>query len=623
MSLTARRSLGLFAAAAVVFSACSGTATPAPTAAPTAAATPAATVAPTPAPTTAATPAPTTAATATPAPTAAGPDLFSSTYATRRTAGKAGGTVIIGDWQEANLWNPYYQGQVIEANITSAVFRGLVTSTDDFKYAVDLSVDPAPLLSNGGVKVPGDSGDAMTVTWKMKAGQLWSDGSPITCDDIAATEKWVMDPDNTGLYGGTTGYEDITAIDCPDATTAVMHFKKVYFDYLVLFPAILQKAYITTIPVKDQVTGKGWQNADMAKVPVSGPFMYDTITPKQELRLKKNPNWKNPITGETAYLDEVVFKWYGDTAAMIAGYKAGEIDHAGDLQDGDLPSVADLGSQVKPLDALQYEFLRPNWGVSGVTGKPSVMSDLAMRQALAYATDKESINTRLLGGTATIAWTNVSPFAWYYSEPTKLSFDLEKAKTVLETAGWVAGADGVRAKNGVKAEVLLCTTTKQLRQDVLALLAKSLKDIGVAAEVKPVSADDIFATYNESTKDTPCNLSRHNFDVALHTFSVPLSPNSNYPVYHTGQEAPNGQNDAQINDPTVDKILDDLKGTVDFSKGLGLMTQWQQIYVDQVVEVPLYFRKDVNLVQPYIGNWTGNPTSTGYTWNIGDWYLNK
>jgi len=73
----------------------------------------------------------------------------------------------------------------------------------------------------------------------------------------------------------------------------------------------------------------------------------------------------------------------------------------------------------------------------------------------------------------------------------------------------------------------------------------------------------------------------------------------------------------------VDQILNSLKGTVDFQKALDLMTQWQQVYVDQVVEVPLYFRKDVHLVQPYVKNWTGNPTSTGETWNVGDWFVQK
>jgi peptide/nickel transport system substrate-binding protein len=610
-----KRLITLVGVVVIVAAACQGaTSTTAPTAAPTAAP---ATQAP-------ATAAPATQAPATEAPSAppAEPNLFSSTYPSRRAQGTPGGTVIYGDWQEANLWNPYYQGQVIEANVTSAVFRGLVTSTDDFKYAVDLAADPAPTLANGGV-VLGQNGDAMTVTWKLLDGQLWSDGTPITCDDIVATQNWVMSPDNTGLYGGTTGYADITKIDCPSPTDVVMHFKNVYFDYLVLFGWVLQKAYIESIPVKDQVTGKGWSATDMPNVPVSGPFVYDTITPGQELRLKKNPNWKNPLTGEPAYLDAVVWKWYGDADAMIAGYRAGEIDAMGDLTDGDLPKVQDLGDQVKPLDALQYEFLRPNWGVNGTTGNPSPMADPAMRQALALATNKDEINQRLLGGNATIAWTNVSPFAWYYVEPTKTPFDIAQANAVLDQAGWVKGADGIREKQGVKANVELCTTTRQLRQDNLALVASWLKEIGINATVSPVSAADIFASYNEGTPETKCNLSRHNFDVALHTYSVPLSPQSNYPVYVSDQGAPNGQNDANVNDPAIDEIFKSLKGTVDFTKALDLMDQWQKVYVDKTVEVPEYFRKDVNVVQPYLKNWTGNPTSTGYTWNVGDWFVQK
>jgi hypothetical protein len=129
----------------LVAAACQGASTtPAPTTAPATAAP--ATAAP-------ATAAPATAAPATPAPTAAPaePNLFDSTYPSRRTDGQDGGTVIYGDWQEANLFNPYYQGQVIETNVTTAVFRGLTTSTDDFKYAVDLAADPAPTLANGGV----------------------------------------------------------------------------------------------------------------------------------------------------------------------------------------------------------------------------------------------------------------------------------------------------------------------------------------------------------------------------------------------------------------------------------------------------------------------------------------
>ena len=176
----------------------------------------------------------------------------------------------------------------------------------------------------------------------------------------------------------------------------------------------------------------------------------------------------------------------------------------------------------------------------------------------------------------------------------------------------------------MKAELLLCTTTRQLRQDTLALVAADLAKIGIKATVQAVSAADIFATYNEGTDETPCNLSRHvGWDVALHTFSVPLSPNSNYPVYHSSQVAPNGQNDAQVNDPDIDRILNELKTTADFTKGLALMKEFQKIYVEQAVEIPLYFRQDVNVVQPYVKNWFGNPTSVGHTWNCADWFIQK
>jgi len=606
-----KRLITLVGIAAIVATACQGaTATTAPSAAP-------ATAAP-------ATAAPATAAPATEAPSAAPaePNLFGSTYPSRRVAGTPGGTVIIGDWQEANLWNPYYQNQVSEAVITTAVWRGLTTSTDDFKYATDLAADPAPTLTNGGV-VLGQNGDAMTVTWKLRPGQLWSDGTPITCADVVATQTWVMDPANTGLTGGTTGFADVTKIDCPDPNTAVMHFKNLYFDYLGLYSWILPKAYIESIPVKDQVTGKGWASADMPKVPVSGPYLYDTITPGQELRLKKNPNWKNPISGETAYLDAVVWKWYGDADAMIAGYKAGEIDFAYDLADSDLPKLQDLGDQVKPLDALQYEHYALNWGKNNSTGVMSPFADPAVRLAVALATNKDEINTRLLGGNATIAWSHISPFAWYYTEPKKTPFDIAQANAVLDQAGWVKGADGIRAKNGQKLELEMCTTTRQVRQDTLALQAGYLKQIGISASVNPVSASDLFASYNESTPQMKCNISRSNNDLALFTSLMPLSPNGMYSTFVSDQVPPNGQNDGQVNSPEADQIFNDLKNTVDFSKALDLMTQWQKVYVDQVVEVPIYFRKDVSLVQPYLKNWTGNPTSTGYTWNVGDWFLQK
>jgi peptide/nickel transport system substrate-binding protein len=440
-----------------------------------------------------------------------------------------------------------------------------------------------------------------------------------------------MDKDNTGLFGGRAGYEDVKAFDCTDPQTIVLHFGKIYEGYLGMYGVPLPKAYMSKFSIKDHVAHKGMTAADMPNVPVSGPFKYKSVTPGQEIDLVRNDNYKNPFDGKPANLDELVMKWYGDADAMIAGYKSGDFDIANDLNDADLPKIADQGDQVHALDSLTYEFLRPNWNPDVCSpnaavqdrGKGCPASDPAIREAVRWAVNKEEINSRLLGGAAALGFTNVSPNAWFYSDPPTYSFDPEKAKSVLDAAGWTVGADGVREKNGLKAKVELCTTTRQVRQDTLALISSYLKDVGIDSVVNAVSPTDIFATYNEATDQTPCALSKYHYDIAEHAFSVPLDPNANYATYHSSQIEPDGGNDGFIKDPEVDSILDGVKGTVDFAKIKDLMGQWQKVYVDKTIEIPLYFRKEVYLVSPKVVNFTGNPTSQGPTWNSFDWGITQ
>jgi peptide/nickel transport system substrate-binding protein len=606
-----KRFVGLFASTMIVFAACQGAASPSPS-------TPVAS-----------TPAESPAGSGGPAASASGaaagaPDLFGTKYKDTRVAGTTGGQVIFADWQEATEFNFYYQGQVTEANLSAATQGGLVTVTDDFKYAPDQAAE-IPTLDNGGVVVPGANGAAMTVTWKLRAGLKWSDGSPLTCDDYLYTQNWIMDKHNTGLYAGTSGYEDVTKFECTDPQTIVLHFGKIYEGYLGMYGVPLPKAYMSKFTVKEAVQHKGMGAADMPKVPVSGPFKYKSVTSGAEIRLVRNDNYTNPWDQKPANLDTLIFKWYGDADAMIAGYKGGEFDIANDLNDADLPKIADQGDQVKQLDSLTYEFLRPNWNPDVCSpkitdrGKGCPVSDPAIREAIRWAVNKDEINTRLLGGAAALGFTNVSPNAWFYSDPPTYTFDPEKAKSVLDAAGWVAGADGVRAKGGLKANIELCTTTRQVRQDTLALVSSYLKNVGIDSTVNAVSPTDIFATYNEATDQTPCALSKSHYDLAEHAFSVPLDPNANYSTYHSSQVEPNGGNDGFIKDPDVDRILDGVKGTVDFAKIKELMAEWQKIYVDKTIEIPLYFRKEVYLVNPKVSNFTGNPTSQGPTWNAYDW----
>ncbi len=247
----------------------------------------------------------------------------------------------------------------------------------------------------------------------------------------------------------------------------------------------------------------------------------------------------------------------------------------------------------------------PNTG--GCSRNPAVQdrgpgcptADPAIRAAIAYAIDKNEINTRLLGGNAQVANTNISPSAWFYADQTPATFDPEKAKQILADGGWTdTNGDGIVEKNGLTAKIELCTTTRQVRQDTLALISAWLKNVGIDSVINPVDPSAIFADYNEATNDIPCALSRSNFDLAEHAFSSSIDPLGNYTSYHSSQFRPQGANDAQVNNPDVDKALQDVKTNVDFSVIRDAMASFQKAYVDQTVEVPLYYRKNVELAAP-------------------------
>ena len=619
-----RKLVGLFAGATILVAACGGVST---------------------------TPAPSAEAPSTPAqspgdsaaPSASdvstGPvDLFGTAYAPE--AGTPGGSVIIGDWQEATQFNPYYFTQVTEANVASIVWHSLLTITDDFKYIPQLAAEPVPTTENAGVKAPGDNGDAMTVTWKLRDGLKWSDGEPLTCDDYKYAWEWVLDEDNVGVV--IAGWEDITDLECASDTDMIWHFGKVYEGYLTLAVSPLPRHYLKDFPVKDQVNGAGFRPDEVANMPVSGPFKFESVTPQAELRLARNENYANPRTSQPANLESIVFKWYGDPDAMIAGFRNGEIDVAFDLQDSDLPKVQDLGEQVAAIPALLYEFLRPNWSPTGDfdadiknggcsrnaavqdrgTGCPT--ADPAIRQAIAFAIDKNEINTRLLGGNTQVANTNISPAAWFYSDQTPATFDPEQAKKILADGGWAdSNGDGILEKDGLTAKIELCTTTRQVRQDTLALISSWLKAVGIDSVINPVAPSDIFADYNEATLETPCALSTSNFDLAEHAFSSSIDPLGNYFSYHSSQNHPDGVNDARVNDPDLDAALDAVKDNVDFTKIREAMDQFQQVYVEKTVEIPLYYRKNVELANPRLGNYFANGTQVGSTWNAEDWFVRQ
>jgi peptide/nickel transport system substrate-binding protein len=562
------------------------------------------------------------AATATPvlntvAPSEAPPKLDGSVYKTDGPVGNKGGTLVLAEWQTITTLNYYYAQAFTDTEATTPAFLSLVDTAYDLKYVPEISTN-VPLVTNGGVTVNGTKMDVeydlMTINW--------SDGKPITCADLEATRAWVMDPANTGLAAGTVGTEDISSIEDKGGNKCVVHFDKFYAGYIGLLSPLLPAHYLKTAPVADS-SSKLWPLADVASGVYSGPYIPSEYVADAQLTYKPNPEYWKAFKKEASF-DSVIFKYYPDNPdGMIAGYDAGESDLAMNLNHADLPKLEGKNKVLKE-DTFTYEqFSINNKTLAEKFGQADV---LPIKQALALATDKQEITTKALGGTVDPMGTNnISPFAWYFKQEPDSKYDPDAAKKLLTDAGWALGSDGFLAKNGKTLELLYCTSTRPYRVDTLNLVAAQLAKIGIKVDPTPVPAQpNLFGEWDAVAADTPCNLIHGNYDVADFAWVAPLDPTGSYNVYHSSgipdNPPHNGQNNTRTSIPELDKAWDDVIGNIDPVKIRDAMFTVQDIYSSNVIEIPLFYWKNVYLVNPKLHNVVGNPTTATVLWNIEDFW---
>ena len=219
----------------------------------------------------------------------------------------------------------------------------------------------------------------------------------------------------------------------------VWHFPKIFEGYITLAVAPLPRHYLSKDP--DQGPGRRRRASGRTRSPScrSAARSSSTRSPRAASCASsrtRTTRARRPASRPTS--TRLIWKWYGDADAMIAGYKAGEVDFATDLQDSDIPKVQDLGDQVSaapgpPVRVPPPELVgrrtcskNPTRRQDRGTGCP--MSDPAMREAISFAIDKNEINTRLLGGTVQVANTNISPGAWFFADQPPATFDPDEGQ---------------------------------------------------------------------------------------------------------------------------------------------------------------------------------------------------
>lgn len=539
------------------------------------------------------------------------------------------GHVNIIYWQAPSILNPYLSSGTKDIESASLVIEPL-GRYDPTGALIPYLAEEIPTLENGGV-----SEDLKTITWKLKSGLKWSDGSDLTSADVKFTADYCMHPE--GGCAQLAKFEGVTAVDIVDDLTVKVTFGEAkpnpYGPFMGGQSPIIQKAQF-----ENCMGAKAPECTDANFGPIgTGPFVVTEFKPNDVISMEANQNYRDASKPAFATL---TFKGGGDaTAAGRAVLETGEFDYAWNLQlapevianmekGGKGQTVAAFGSLV---ERIEMNMTNPSpdlpEGERSTEAHPHpFLSDINVRKALSMAIDRELL-VEIGYGKAGRPTCNLVPApAIYASDNTEcLTQDIAGANALLDEAGWVKGADGIRAKDGVKLSILYQTSTNAVRQDFQALIKQWWSEIGVETELRNISASVFFG----GDPGSPDTFQKFYADVEMYANNFDGTDPESYLAQHTCEKAPKpssqwqGENINRFCDPEYDALIAELAKTGSLEKRGELGRKLNDMLTkDSYVVVPLVDRGRVSAHAKTLGGVQLN-TWDSELWNAADWYRMK
>ncbi len=527
-----------------------------------------------------------------------------------------GKTVTVAFSQEPDLLSGLFSSMSFAQWITQGILVGLGTWDANNNFIPELAVE-VPSAANGGV-----SADGLTITWHLKPCLYWSDGEPLTSADVKFTWQVEVDPGNA-VYT-RAGYDQISSIDTPDDTTAVLHFSKLYPGWQTLFTSGPNNQ--GSIQPMHLLQGKTALESDpFTHWPTisSGPFVITDWVAGDHLTMLPNPNyWKGHPK-----LDQIQIKFVPDPETAKAALKTGDVDFVPDFAESDLADLPALEPAIHTrVDAgPEFEHYLFNLGIKGTGVGQSDYAGFCpfqnkdVRKAIILGIDRQTIVDTLLFGKTTVPASLWPNSYWYNTSLTPYPFDPTQAAALLESAGYTAGADGIRHGmcNGVDTKLSFNfeTTTKQLRIDMATAVQGMLANIGV--EFKPVftPSGTFFGNYASGA-----DMATGKFDMAGYTTGFYPDPYTDGFLCSTviSNQNQGGDNNYHICDPALDTMSQAVNASADPAVRKAAIDQIQQYMYDNALVIPIYARANV---MAYTDRFILPPTSviSGMMGDMFDW----
>jgi len=437
----------------------------------------------------------------------------------------------------------------------------------------------------------------VTATLNDKA--VWGNGRSMDSEDIR--ETLAHGTDQKYAWASNDGYDQVENVEIVDALTAKVTFKAIFPDWTNMMSNIISKDLAAKAETfNTSMAGSGAFNNDY----FAGPFKIDSYDESQQLvALVPNDKW----WGDSPLLDKVTFRVL-DSAAEATSFANSAIDVISYIISADVYNQATGRS-----DAEIRQNIGRQWRHFTINASSGPLSEEPVRQAILRACDRQAIASSDLAGLPVeideLLLGNrffLPVQEGYQDNSTSWGHDVEAAKKLLDGAGWVAGSDGVRAKDGTKLElVMTIPSNAPVATNEANLLQKQLGEVGIKLSVSTVEIDKYFPEY----------LNKKNY--ALTAFTT---ENTQYPLANVGQyyASTSQSNYTGLSVPEVDEYVAKIGSTPDGAERNKLANELDKILWENVFNIPIYQRMQLTAVPKTLRNFGAQglasfrPESIGY-----------
>lgn len=504
--------------------------------------------------------------------------------------------VIVGLSQEPTVFNPLMVHGEVDDGVLFSLFDALVRMDPDGILRPNLAVE-VPSLDNGGI-----SADGLNWRVRLRDDVRWHDGMPLTAEDVKFTLELITNPDFRAWR--TAGHSLVRDIKVVSPTELTWRMEEPFAPYL----SFLTETFI--IPRHLLADAPDPNAAPFNQSPVgTGAFKWGNRVPGDHLELVANREY----FGEGPYIDRLIFKYIPDVTVLYTQFKSGSVDLVGQvyISPDNYDEAKKLpGKVVEPVLGSSVESFYFN------LGRPQ-FQELAVRQALYAALDREAIIGAIYHGVHAMTETFMPQQSFYYNPNLpKQQFNLAESRRLLDAAGWVPGNDGIRAKNGVRLSFANSTTSgDHLREMVQQYLQQTFREIGAEMSIANLPPAVMWGDFWNQSQ----------FDSVLvgSTYLIGADPDSTNRIHSKAinVQGGSGSNNAQYKNKAVDALLDEGARTFDPEARKAIYAKVQEIVRQDLPFLPIFQYRNVFGRSARIEGFEANSNTRTESWHAASWYL--